>query len=185
MNNPILPGNKNTLSSQATVDLPPWQDENSWAQINSFFSYSCRDKQLDEPIRYAAEIARKITLVDELLENLCGATCQSCAEPCCQRATIWFDFVDLLFIHLQYKFLPPRQIVKERGEPCPQLTPSGCILPRPERPFICTWYICPAQSAIIEQADPTSELQNIYSYLGEIQSTRKLLEDAFIAAVVG
>ncbi|MDJ0622259.1 MAG: hypothetical protein QNJ17_04810 [Desulfocapsaceae bacterium] len=185
MSNPILPGNKNTLPPRAIMDLPPWQDENSWAQINSFFSYSCRDKHLEEPVRQAAVIVRKITFVDKLLENLCDATCQSCAEPCCQRATIWYDFVDLLFSYLQHKKLPPQQIVRRRGKSCPLLTSQGCVLPRIERPFICTWYVCPAQNALIEQAEKGSEIQKVYSYLREIQSARKLLEDAFTAAVVG
>jgi hypothetical protein len=44
---------------------------------------------------------------------------------------------------------------------------------------------CPAQSAIIEQAAPTSELQKVYTLLREMQRSRKLLEDSFVQAVVG
>jgi hypothetical protein len=28
--------------------------------------------------------------------------------------------------------------------------PKGCVLPRMSRPWICTWYLCPTQKAILE-----------------------------------
>lgn len=185
MSNPILPGSEREILQPETMDLPPWRDQSSWAQVISFFKFSCREKILKEPVWYAGQIAQRMAIIDELFGDLCRQTCPGCKESCCHRATIWYDFNDLLFCYLYRDDLPLQQIVKKRGEACPLLTPAGCSLPRLERPFICTWYVCPAQTTIIEQYGSTDPVRKIYSTLREMQSARQLLENSFVQSVTG
>ena len=80
-----------------------------------------------------------------LLDELCMATCTYCPDPCCFSAYAWFDFRDLLFAHLNGLAVPPAQLMTDRKMICRYLGVRGCTLERISRPWICTWYLCPAQ----------------------------------------
>lgn len=172
----------NPTRGAEAISIPPWKDENSWHQITLFFQYSCKGNDIRPVWSHAALLAKKIKLVDGLFTELCNQTCRACSEPCCLRATIWYDFSDLLFLYLYQKTLPPRQILKRRGEPCPFLTPLGCALPRLQRPFICTWYVCTVQRQEIDSIKDSS-MHRLQDLLREIQLTRKKLESVFVQVV--
>ncbi len=183
MNNRTLPGSNGLLPDSARVRMVPWQTLSDWRQVELFFSLSCIDTPpLDVAEKHAAGIARRLASVDLLFEDFCRNTCSSCTDSCCTRATVWYDFCDLLFLYLSGKSLPAQQLVRRKGQSCPQLSVNGCCVERTRRPFICTWYICPEQTKM-SQSLGESRYHELSTLLQEIKIERKAMERAFVNAV--
>ncbi len=127
-------------------------------------------------------IAEKIARINTDLDVLCQSACVDCENICCSRATIWFDFKDLLYLYLSSCKFPQKQIRKNRNLSCSCLTPSGCSLKRRDRPFVCTWYICPKQNKILKDRE-VGHRDRILKVLQEIKKERKQLEVMFLQAV--
>ena len=116
--------------------------------------------------------------VEELMPGmqlLCRRTCRFCPEPCCIANTVWFDFNDLLMLHLLDEPIPGQQAATEPGEACPFLGSRGCRLPWSMRPWMCLKYICPAQLAIFKkngQPEPAA----LYGRIERIEDQRLRME---------
>lgn len=166
------------------LELPPWNDQDSWNQIRQYFDHTfSTDLDFSSSCFLAAKIASKIAEIDESLNKLCGITCTSCLEVCCNKATVWYDFRDLLFLYLVKKEIPDKQITRKTNSTCIHLSQHGCQLKRLERPFICTWYICQKQSELLNIPDWGKLDLDLFGLLREIQTDRKMLEECFLASV--
>ena len=130
----------------------------------------------------AGVIAGKIDSLEPVLDHLCERTCPDCGEPCCVRATVRYDFRDLVFLHFLGKGLPVGQPSPVAGEACSCLGEKGCLIPRVMRPFMCTWYLCPGQMALVRKS-AVEAFKGLPERLGEIQVMRKALEAQFLGMV--
>ena len=113
------------------------------------------------------------------MDELARYTCTDCADPCCLRATLWYDNVDLLVMGLARSPWPVGQPMAEAGAPCRNLGPVGCRLPRHRRPWICTWYLCPRQTARLDAADGRLR-RRIYACRRSVKHLRRGIERDFI-----
>jgi hypothetical protein len=132
--------------------------------------------------RKAAAIADLIARLDPPMARLSRATCPDCSAPCCLHATLWYDLADLLMMGFARLPWPEGQPMAAVGAHCRYLGPAGCRLPRIRRPWICTWYLCPRQTARLK-ASRGSERHVIEAALAGIKQLRKGLERDFIAAL--
>ena len=153
----------------------PWQETAAFRQACLFFGTidSARPLCFVRVREMAAQIMALLNRLDRELEGMCRLTCPDCKDNCCARATIWYDFRDLLFLYFSGQPLPDRQIEKReiRSEKfCVHLTAAGCDLPRCKRPFVCTWYICPAQKTFSPR---------VQEDIRQIKSLRREMEDLF------
>jgi hypothetical protein len=174
------------VSKKTTI---PWESEGAWAQVELSIS-----KTISALSPQGAEIANVKTLAQKIvqgyaeletvLERVCLTSCPTCLDVCCSRATVWYDLKDLLLVYLNCGTLPDRQIFKLPDHSCCHLTPSGCRLQRSDRPFICTWYICPAQKNIIE-GFPNSEGRHLFRTIDKLKTARKELEEEYVKASCG
>lgn len=154
----------------------PWNKKSDWERLLSEIKKSDRTMgQAFEPVRRVAmEIRQQYTDIAESIGFICRETCPDCRDNCCERATLWYDFKDLLYIYFTTGKFPGDQIYKKRYDgysACCHLTETGCVLPRTRRPFVCTWYFCPGQKKY--GVDMDSRLQ-------KIKKLRKQLEEEFI-----
>ena len=117
-----------------------------------------------------------------ILDELCINTCPRCPEPCCLTAKVWFDFRDLLFLHLTRKAVPLSPPLAAVEDTCRYSGHNGCLLPRSSRPWICTWYLCPAQTAILRKRD-RHQYDALHRIVKEIKILREELEEEFIRVV--
>ena len=117
-----------------------------------------------------------------ILDELCINTCPRCPETCCLTAKIWFDFKDLLFLHLACKPVPLNPPLAALEDTCLYSGYKGCMLPRISRPWICTWYLCPAQVAILRKGD-SLQYNLFHRRVREIKILREELEEEFIRVV--
>jgi len=161
---------------------PPWTGAAEWREINGFLSGVV--SQYREALTGSAERAWQMECllrrISVCFQDLCFATCARCPSPCCLGAKIWFDFRDLIFLHLRERTIPPGQPIGSlRGVTCRYLGPRGCRLDRLSRPWICTWYICPTQTARLRfdgDSDP------VFGMIRSLKRARREMTAHFYAA---
>lgn len=128
----------------------PWAAPDEWRAANAAVARLVR-RPSGPLMSLAHQLEAALAETYPRLDALCRITCPHCPDPCCLSATVWLDFRDILQLHLTGQPIPPAQPRSRPGETCRYAGPSGCRLPRPQRPFICTWYLCPAQTAALRK----------------------------------
>ncbi len=137
----------------------PWQNEKEWQALTPFFDTIKKVHHKDfNPLYQRAETIRQLfKSLSRPMDDLCALTCINCRDICCKKATIWFDFKDLLYLYFAFDKLPGAQISKNKDHndhcQCCNFSTTGCLLSRLERPFVCTWYLCPEQKHILMSGD--------------------------------
>lgn len=163
---------------------PPWASRAAWQAINEAMAFALerRRHMLTELSAWARRIHGRVEALGPLMDALCEATCASCYDNCCNRATVWFDFKDLLCLHLGDISLPPGQLISASGRPCRYGSLSGCTLPRAGRPFVCTWFICGAQKRVLDRC-AVSRKAFLRNSLTALKKGREHLENMFTQIV--
>jgi hypothetical protein len=168
----------------ASTLSPPWGSASGWREAN--FSIDLHIKRcyhrLGRALQIAREACRHLESIFPALDEICNRTCPRCPDACCLSASPWYDWRDLIFLHLNQLSIPLTQTITGFSETCCYISHKGCTLPRITRPWICTWYLCPAQTANLN-ARSTGQRQNLDRLLGEIKVLRKNLEDEVIRII--
>ena len=162
----------------------PWASRQSWRAAHQAVAYHLRLYPTElKPLNDRAQALEScLKAVFSILDELCAASCPWCPDPCCLKASVWFDFKDLLFMHFNQLSIPPCQPKADLKNPCCYHGPAGCRLLRINRPWICTWYLCPTQTAILRKDHP-AERESLMQALSQIKSERDLLEKEYIRMI--
>jgi hypothetical protein len=164
-------------------DMIPWAAKEVWSQVVLSLgkTITAMGEKTAGIRRQAEQIFQGYGELDTVLERVCLESCPTCTDVCCTRATVWYDLSDLLVIYLNTGTLPRRQIYRKPDHSCCNLTPAGCRLTRSDRPFICTWYICPDQQKILfRQANRSRKELAVFRTVNAIKAARKELQQAYI-----
>ncbi|MGD8342690.1 MAG: hypothetical protein PVH53_03810, partial [Desulfobacterales bacterium] len=101
---------------ESKIDQPsesgiPWASRQSWRAAHQAVAYHLRRYPSDlKPLNDRAQALEScLKAVFPILDKLCAASCPWCPEPCCLKASVWFDFKDLLFLHFGHLSIPPCQ----------------------------------------------------------------------------
>jgi hypothetical protein len=174
------------LKPAADLSLPPWGDPVTWRKINASMHRLVikYDGALAPAVESAQSILRQLGVLAPLLDGLCRRTCPHCPEPCCLGAKIWYNTADLLVLHLNGLGVPEAQPISGRDDVCRYAGPRGCRLQRSLRPWICTGYLCPPQSAVLRRWG-VGRRRDFESCVGEIKGLRAAMEEAFIRVTSG
>lgn len=176
----------------ALMDVPsniPWQIRQEWDQVLlSIKTVEQRGKEkLSDLFSIAEDIRTHFELISHPMEDLCSYTCINCEDICCLKATIWYDFKDLLYLYFGTGTFPDAQIKKitlqNHLTACNCFSSTGCVLPRTERPFVCTWYVCSAQKEYLSQHSP-QRMSDFDQTLLELKKLRNKIEDNFVSLSV-
>ncbi len=135
-------------------------------------------RQLDqEQVQWLAEqIHQGILWLDQTMTEYCQLTCPSCKDPCCTGREIFFNQADLLYLTAHNSMpLPIGQTRSKASAPCRYLSLQGCILPRPQRPYICVWFLCEPQMELFNVTPPSYQRQVIKTFQ-HIRTCRLRLE---------
>jgi hypothetical protein len=161
----------------------PWHTRALWQAANTCLAHTMRQNQslLAESQRQARQMQRRLESIFPLMDRLCRRTCSDCKDICCRRAWVWADFKDLIFLHVTGIPVPDRQLLDRQGDHCRYESPEGCRLDRIQRPFVCTWYLCPAQTHILRKQP--AEMKMVSDALQHIQRLRREMEASFIRAI--
>jgi hypothetical protein len=81
---------------------PPWGSSPAWQGANGRFDFHIHRyrTKLGPAVGIAREIRSRLASNSSVLDDLCISTFCYCPEPCCLTASPWYDFRDLLFLHL-------------------------------------------------------------------------------------
>ena len=162
----------------------PWSEPKAWNEATSAIG-GTRLQNRHDAERCSTTAKRILKLYRELddpMSALCAVTCPTCNDSCCLRASVWYDFKDLLYIHFSGQDWPPHQALSIESRHCQYLTPNGCALPRSIRPFICIWYLCPSQKQMIIRCRDRG-FKGLDAHLQSLKDERRLLEAQYIDAV--
>lgn len=163
---------------------PPWGSNVKWQIVNRDLDYLIHRHH--DALKRARKLARsletRMASIFPFLDDLCGLTCPWCPEPCCLTAEVWIDFKDLLFFHLGGHPFPDKQLRSNSNDVCRCWRPKGCDLPRMARPWICTWYLCPTQKAILGRKSRRTR-DKLSRLIQDVKICRRQMEDEFIRVV--
>ena len=170
---------------QTNFHGPPWPTPALWRAANLAVAESIDrfSGAMVAAMDLGQRIRRRIEALDDPMNDLCARTCPDCQDPCCRRAKVWFDFKDLIYLHLGAMAIPTGQLIASLNETCRYLSDKGCTLPRGQRPFVCTWYVCAAQKEHLHCL-PRSGVQFLFNSLEALKAGRRQLENSFIQSVV-
>jgi len=162
----------------------PWNTPATWREANDTLSTTilAHASDLTEIHHLARRVRRHLESLFPLMDALCSETCPVCKDICCLRAWVWADFRDLLFYHLADVAPPEHQLLASTAGHCRFASPPGCRLDRIRRPFVCTWYMCPAQTRLLNRQP--AEKHGLLHILEQIKSDRQRMEDSFILTMV-
>ncbi len=163
---------------------PPWGSIPSWQEANLSIDFHLKRyyPRLKPALQIARETRIRLESIFPLLGDLCMMTCPRCPDACCLSASPWYDLRDLIFLHFNRLSIPLFQTISDIKETCCYLSHKGCTLPRITRPWICTWYLCPAQTANVKDRS-ANQWPTLSRVLGDIKARRKQLEDEFIRVI--
>jgi hypothetical protein len=162
----------------------PWGEPEEWARaLRALERLVSAGNATLSPARQRAEgIMEALEEIFPILDALCRATCSRCPDPCCLHAAAYADFRDLLFLTLIHAGHPPGQLHRRPGDTCRFLSRRGCTLPRVQRPWVCTWYLCATQRSALA-GWPESDRRLLMDGLEGIRLERRRMEEAFLRAV--
>ena len=163
---------------------PPWGLKVTWQIVNRDLDYLIRryHDALIDAVTMARDMEARLGSIFSLLDDLCSVTCPWCPNPCCLSAEAWIDFKDLLFLHLGGHPVPDKQLRSNLQKVCRYWRPKGCALSRMSRPWICTWYLCPTQKAILGRK--SSRIRDKFSRdIQAVKDCRRKMETEFIRVV--
>jgi hypothetical protein len=168
------------------VPMVPWEEAAQWREAQQSLARmaSHHDEALQSTSVLAEDIHRRLQKLFPLMKAIGDHTCTRCADPCCETARVWYDFRDLVLYHLLHVKLPAVQPTDSAGGGCRYRSRRGCTLERIARPWICTWYLCPAQKAVLLEAGESFR-STILTGIEGIGQDRKRLESEFLSVVTG
>ena len=163
-----------------------WGRPSLWREANQTLIYLVeRHRNLLTRASFEAQsICDNQATLSDLMDEICLRTCPWCPEPCCAVARVWFDFRDLIFLHVSNLPVPNDQPLYEDEKTCRYLGVKGCRLPRNIRPWTCTRYLCPTQMNIIRKKDSPFQAA-LEQAVWVVKSERKRLEREFMQVILG
>ena len=164
--------------------FPPWAAPGQWREANTALGDALvRHGEKLGPARECSRVLQnRLARLFPLLDALCETTCRFCPDSCCLNARIWLDFKDLLFLHLTGQAIPMAQLIAHRHSRCVCIGHNGCVLPRLSRPWVCTWYLCPAQTLRLRRR-PGSDQTFFSETVQAVKTLRNNMENAFVRVV--
>ncbi|MFO7964262.1 MAG: hypothetical protein R6U50_10110 [Desulfobacterales bacterium] len=169
----------------AFYEFIPWNTDDLWREVNQCMAYTVKihRRSLHRAVETARSLYSDLKSTYSVMDELCADICPECREPCCRVAKLWFDFRDLIFLHLNKIPIPDAQPLAHYNDSCRYLGAAGCLLPRQARPWICTYYVCPAQTARLRKLSRT-RLHELNALLENIKTSRKRLEDEYVQGIL-
>ncbi len=115
-------------------------------------------------------------LVSPLIEKVSGRVCPSCDYICCRERHFLYDLYDRIFLE-QIGLGPSGMDTSSECDEdtyCRMLSDNGCLLPRWQRPFRCTWFFC--ETMICEMGEDGLRMEEIFGIIREMQQQRVKLQ---------
>lgn len=119
----------------------------------------------DRSTQSAIRLKQLLTELSPLIEHYTSAVCPACVDVCCRQRHGMCTTADRAYLDALGEPVPAHDPAYDLDGPCQFLGQTGCVKPRWQRAWKCTWYFCdPLLRAITagpqKQARALSRLQN-------------------------
>lgn len=133
---------------------------------------------LDKVRDSAQEYRKAFDALDPLIQYYTSRVCPFCGTVCCANIHGFPAFEDLVGILAMRFEIPEYRLDVNEKEMCQFMGPAGCVLPRQQRPFRCTWYFCDPLLVQIE-IGPPDHYAHFVQDLERLGATRRKMLGAF------
>ncbi len=116
--------------------------------------------------------------IDPFIQSYTALVCPSCGTVCCAQIHGLPEFADVIGFHALGHSVPAYDLTRELNGPCQFMGIRGCVLPRTQRPYRCTWYFCDPLLVQIE-IGPTSHYRHFIEMVQALAQARGELMRTF------
>jgi len=136
-------------------------------------------------LRQLAEETRALfESLDRDIEALTQAVCPSCQDVCCISRHGRAAADDLVYMNALAIQAPLGESKRPDHAACHHLGPSGCRLPRYQRPYRCTWYFCSPLLEAMDEMKPR-QARALEARLARLSSLRTRMMEVYGALDTG
>ncbi len=122
----------------------------------------------------ALKVRERMEELSPLIEHFTSEVCPECRDVCCKQKHGIPDKEDRHLFFLLNSQPPELDTKRAPDDYCQFLSDRGCILPRWQRPFRCTWYFCETLLRVMPERDPRG-YRKMISLLQEVILLRQHL----------
>ena len=129
------------------------------ARIRALFETNAEDLQ---PVTEEAQRLREaFSLIDPFIQDFTSRVCPYCGTVCCANRHGFPEYADIVIFFALGLDVPRYNLDVDERALCQFIGAKGCILPRAQRPYRCTWYFCEPLLIQIEIGPPEQYRQFI------------------------
>ena len=139
-------------------------------EIKDFFKRNAAD--IEPVIKKGIQFHQAYVIMDPFIQEYTAKTCPYCGTVCCCNKHGFPEFADIVAIIAMNGKIPQYDLSVDPNALCQFIGEKGCILPRAERPYRCTWYFCEPLLLQIEldTARKYREFIRNYQYMGHARA---------------
>ncbi len=121
-------------------------------EIKQFFRD--HESEMDVVRQKARQFRQAFAIMDPFIQEYTAKVCPYCGNVCCCNKHGYPEFADVVGILAMGGRIPSYDLSVDEGALCQFIGEKGCVLPRTERPYRCTWYFCEPLLLQIEIGPP-------------------------------
>ncbi|NPA94873.1 MAG: hypothetical protein GXO58_05540 [Thermodesulfobacteria bacterium] len=151
-----------------------------WGEIENLKAFFRDNRQALEPVfKRAPAFLAAFQKLDPLIQSYTAKVCPYCGTVCCANKFGFPEYADVVgFLALGLE-IPNYNLNVNEEDICQFIGDKGCVLPRPQRPYRCTWYFCDPLLVQLE-IGPARDYRNFIKDLQELSRARgELLENFY------
>ncbi len=120
----------------------------------------------------ALQFKQAYAIMDPFIQEYTAKVCPYCGTVCCCNKHGFPEFADVVAILAMGGTVPEYDLSVDEGALCQFIGEKGCVLPRVERPYRCTWYFCEPLLLQIELGPPKQyrEFVQDVQYMGHARA---------------
>ena len=122
----------------------------------------------------AQELKELLVRFSSLIEEYTKKVCPDCTDVCCKQKHGMFQERDIAYLAAVGVDTSIHDPALPLDGPCQFLGPTGCVKPRWQRAWKCTWYFCEALIKAMEEG-PQQKARLISEMTEKMLEVRKLI----------
>ncbi len=150
-----------------------------WGQIEGlkefFLIYK---KDLIKVIEKVPALKAAFAKLDPLIQSYTAKVCPYCGTVCCANKFGFPEFADVVGFLAMGLEIPNYDLDVDEEAICQFIGEKGCVLPRIQRPYRCTWYFCDPLLVQLE-IGPARHYRDFIADLQRLSMARGELLEAF------
>ncbi len=143
-----------------------------WATVDDLRDlFRNNPSELAPVIQKAEEYKKAFDILDPFIQSYTAKVCPYCGTVCCANKHGFPEYADIVGILAMGLEVPAYRLDVDEGDLCQFIGEKGCVLPRPQRPYRCTWYFCDPLLVQIE-IGPTRHYRQFIHDVQELAAAR-------------